>query len=241
MSNHGRADTLSLNSTMSCSSLSQDPLSSRSSSYTSLNESQSPMVSPISCFSCFVNPSGSCWKLIDLNFHSFRPKRKNVRDLRKNRSRETRKRWLKTTQNGATERDDGMSLARNVRQDYFAVKITNKNPKCQDQQSQRVNCSETVERRCHLGRVNGAAPLYALMIDNIVTFNESEDLHFSGAVIFGSPGFDLCEPRRKIDAAARANAFTSGHLTSAPAEQNISYPSLNTQRTLRRDWAIQGR
>ena len=50
MSNHGRADTLSLNSTMSCSSLSQDPLSSRSSSYTSLNESQSPMVSPISSF-----------------------------------------------------------------------------------------------------------------------------------------------------------------------------------------------
>lgn len=36
----GRSDTLSLNSTMSCSSLSnQDPLSSRSSSYTSLNES----------------------------------------------------------------------------------------------------------------------------------------------------------------------------------------------------------
>ena len=50
MSNHGRADTLSLNSTMSCSSLSQDPLSSRSSSYTSLNESQSPMVSAISSF-----------------------------------------------------------------------------------------------------------------------------------------------------------------------------------------------
>ncbi len=51
----GRSDTLSLNSTMSCSSLSnQDPLSSRSSSYTSLNESShhlhqqhppSPMVS----------------------------------------------------------------------------------------------------------------------------------------------------------------------------------------------------
>lgn len=37
----GRSDTLSLNSTMSCSSSlsNQDPLSSRSSSYTSLNES----------------------------------------------------------------------------------------------------------------------------------------------------------------------------------------------------------
>jgi len=46
MSSHGgssgRADTVSLNSTMSCSSLSQEPLSSRSSSYNSLTEPQSP-------------------------------------------------------------------------------------------------------------------------------------------------------------------------------------------------------
>ena len=47
ISHSGRADTMSLNSTMSCSSLSQDPLSSRSSSYTSLNESQSPTVSSL--------------------------------------------------------------------------------------------------------------------------------------------------------------------------------------------------
>ena len=50
MSSHGgssgRADTVSLNSTMSCSSLSQEPLSSRSSSYNSLTEPQSPTVSP---------------------------------------------------------------------------------------------------------------------------------------------------------------------------------------------------
>ena len=49
MSHQGgsRSDTLSLNSTMSCSSLSnQDPLSSRSSSYTSLNESTQSHLPP---------------------------------------------------------------------------------------------------------------------------------------------------------------------------------------------------
>ena len=167
MSNHGRADTLSLNSTMSCSSLSQDPLSSRSSSYTSLNESQSPMVSAISSFLPSLTLPEAVRKL---NWHKFpfiSTGTENVEDVWMKMEEicvkieaETRKRWPsrpKRHKNGATERDDGMSLARNVRQDYFAVKITKKS-KMSGSAESAGQLQWNSRRRCHLCHVNGAAP-----------------------------------------------------------------------------------